>query len=118
VYQTPTHPDFLRNLTAILQRNRDIAFAEDQRITAEHAMRHIGGGPVIAAVGRRFDELHAEAVERVMRVIAEYVARSQLTPSELAASARPILETLGDELIARIPFLGGTLKVATEHPGR
>jgi hypothetical protein len=37
-----------------------------------------------------------------MGLISNYVARSALTPSSLGEQAKPILETIGDELIARI----------------
>ena len=48
-----------------------------------------------------------------MRSVSEFAARMQLSPAELAASARPILETLGDELITRIPP-SAALRIGTD----
>jgi hypothetical protein len=102
VYQTPTTEDFHRSLRAILKRCRETAGSEGQRIAGEcEAKGRAHSGYHINAVANRFDELHAEAVEAMMRTISEFAARMQLAPAELAASARPILETLAEELITR-----------------
>jgi hypothetical protein len=117
VYQTPTTADFQRNLAGILQRSREIAHSDEQRIRVEHAARGLGqSGPLISAVAIRFDELHAEAVKSAMHLIRDFVARSRLSPKELADSARLILETIAAELVAQVPFLGHeSLKRATDQ---
>jgi hypothetical protein len=104
VYQTPTSADFQRNLSTVLQRARDKAHAGGERIQVEHAAKGLGqSGPVIEAVAVRFDQLHAEATEDAMRLIREFVRRTQLTPTELGLWARPQLENLAAELVDRIP---------------
>jgi hypothetical protein len=117
MYQTPTANDFQRNLAAILQRVRDQAHGEIGRIRAEYAARGLGqSGPLIGAVAERFNQLHGETVEAAMDLIRQYVSRTRLSPVELSASARPILETLSAELDARIPVLAGdALNRATEQ---
>lgn len=107
MYQTPTTADFQRSLAGILQRTREAAHSDEQRIRVEHAARGLGqSGPLISAVAIRFDELHAEAVESAMRLIGDFVARTRISPKEFGASAGPILETISAELVAQIPFLG------------
>jgi hypothetical protein len=116
VYQTPTIADFQRNLLTVVQKARDHAIADDQRIKADHAARGLGlSGALIAAIANRFDELHAGVTEAVMHLILDFAGRSQLRPSELGAAARGQLENLGAELAAYIPSFGGALQNATQQ---
>jgi hypothetical protein len=116
MYRTPTSSDFQRNLLIVGQKAREQAHADDQRIKVEYASRGLGqSGPLIGAVADRFDELHAEATETVMHLIRAFVRRRQLTPTELAAAARPELENLAAELVARIPSLGAGNQQATQQ---
>ncbi len=72
MYQTPTTNDFHRNLSGILQRTREAAHADSQRIRVEHAARGLGSsGPLISAVAIRFDELHAEAVDTPLKTTTQ-----------------------------------------------
>jgi hypothetical protein len=98
MYQTPTNADFQRNLSTVIQETRDQAHADHQRITHEHASKGLGlRGSLIVAVTARFDELHARMTEAVMHLIRDFVVRTQLTPTELGAAARPQLENLAAE---------------------
>jgi hypothetical protein len=95
VYQTPTRNDFQRNLAAMLKQTRETAHTDSQRIRAEHAARGLGqSGPLISAVAERFDKLHAETIETMMRLIGDFVARTRISPKEFADTVRPVLETI------------------------
>jgi len=124
MYQTPTTNDFQRKLADILAQTRDAAALDDQRIRAEHVSRGlIQSPPVVDAVAQRFDELHAAAVEQAMRLIDSFAVRG-LNPIELGKSATPILETISEQLVARVVFTGNeALSLATEqartvYPGK
>ena len=116
MYQTPTTNDFQRKLADILAQTRDAAALDDQRIRAEHVSRGlIQSPPVVDAVAQRFDELHAAAVEQAMRLIDSFAVRG-LNPIELGKSATPILETISEQLVARVVFTGNeALSLATEQ---
>jgi hypothetical protein len=116
MYQTPTSADFQRILVTIMQKTREGAYAEDQRIKVEYASKGLGqSGPLIGAVAVRFDELHAEMTEAVMHLIRDFVGRTQLMPKELGAAALVSLENFAAELVAGIPQLGVSLQQATEQ---
>jgi hypothetical protein len=115
MYQSPTTNDFQRNLTDILTRTREAAALDDQRIRAEHASRGHGlSGTVIIAVAQHFDELHAAAIDKAMRLINGFAIRG-LKPIELGNSARPILETFSEELVARMVFPGNAALNSVEQ---
>lgn len=115
MYQAPTANDFQRKLADTLTQTREAAALDDQRIRVEHASRGRGqSGPVIIAVARRFDELHEAAVDKTMRLIDSFVGRG-LTPIELGNSARPILETFSEELVARMVFPGNAARNSVEQ---
>jgi hypothetical protein len=46
------------------------------------------------------NDLHSETIEKSARLIHDFTARSQMTPAELGAVARPILENLEIEWLA------------------
>jgi len=116
MYQTPTSGDFQRKLATILDEARRNAYADQQRIQVEHAARGLGSsGPLISAVAQAFDQLHANAVERVMSLIADFASRTELTPAELGTSARPVIETIAAEFLARIPTPAASLGPAVQQ---
>jgi hypothetical protein len=118
MYQPPTTTDFQRKLGYILAQTREAAARGDQRIRVEHASRGLGqSGPVISAVAQHLDQLHEAAIVEAMRLVDNFAARG-LSPVESGKSARPILETIGEELVNRVPFLGDqALNNATEQVG-
>jgi len=116
MYRPPTTTDFQRKLGDILAQTREAAGRGDQRIRVEHASRGLGqSGPLISAVAQHLDRLHEAAIEEAMRLVDNFAVRG-LNPVELGKSAKPILETIGEEFVNRVPFLGHeALNNATEQ---
>ena len=91
MYQTPTSEDFQRILVTIRQKARGQAHTDNQRIKAEHASRGLGrSGPLIEAVARRFDELHAEAKQCHPLEITSFAIASACDASAGSAMAPAI----------------------------
>lgn len=107
MYATPTKGDLDRNLSTILHDAHHKAQAEKGRLTAEFAARGLAlSGPLISAAVSSLDAIHKEALDRASPMLRDFAERMQVSPSEIAAIARPHLQNMGNSVIGQLPPAG------------
>jgi hypothetical protein len=103
VYEAPTRGDFQRKVSGFIHEARKNVDAENGRIIANLAARGLAhSGALISDVVSCADRFHAEAIDKSTRLAAEFARRSNLTAAELGDAARPLLENLTIQLLARL----------------
>jgi DNA invertase Pin-like site-specific DNA recombinase len=101
MYQTPTRGDFQRNLSDIIHKAQARFKAQKGKITNSLvASQGSGSGALISRIVTCADDLHSDTIEKSARLIHEFTACSQMTPDELGAAARPMLQNLEIQWLA------------------
>jgi len=101
MYETPTRGDFQRNLCDIIHKARAKLRAESGRITSSLVAKGLARSSAsISQMATCANDLHTETIKMSVELIHEFTKRSQMTPAELGAAARPILENLEVEWLA------------------
>jgi hypothetical protein len=103
VYEAPTRADFQAKVSSIIHETRRKLDAENGRLIVATAARGLSqNGGLISDVVSCADRLHADAIDKLTRLAAEFVGRSKLTPTDLGNAARPLLANLTIQLLARL----------------
>jgi hypothetical protein len=104
--RTPTIFDFQRNLDTVIHRGEREARADAAKLGSEFAARGLGrSGPLISAVVKRADQIHADILKRAMELIVEF-SRDSSPIAGLGATTRQRFENFSTMLLGTVPPAG------------
>jgi hypothetical protein len=94
---------YRQSFTPPINKVRD----EKNRLITEFAGRGMERSTsLISAVMRSLDTIHQEAISTAIPVVYDFAKRMQQPPPEIATLVRPLLESLGNSLLAGLPQAG------------
>ena len=107
MYQQPTRADLDRNLSTLTQGVQDKArTVKDGVAGAVELLGWAHNSRFIVQVADALDTLHKEFIAAAMHVVKDFTERMRRPASEVAAMARPRLESLAAVLLSEIPEAG------------